>query len=100
MKSTVKTVVKAITDADSEYSFTFPQNTRGFRLQARDTTAIRYASEAGKVATPTDPYNTLKANGVLEVDGIKLPQTTIYFAAAAGSKVVEITYWTGIDRAS
>lgn len=90
-----------ITDADSEYSYTFEDDVQKLLFHMRDSTALRYAFEPGKVATPTDPYMTLAANKDFDEDDLDIPSgTTVYFAAAAGSKKVELLYWTGTRRSS
>ncbi len=101
MRSEVVTDVLAMAAADTEYSYEFPQNTRGFRLKLRATDQpLRISSVSGMVAVPGVNYNTLPAGKELEVKDVKMNDQVLYFAADVVSQVVEIIYWTGIDRAS
>ena len=83
-----------MTSADTEYSQALPSGTRKLTMRVRDGTAARYAWDTGKVATPTEPYQTLRANSDYTIDGISLSGKTIYFACASASKVMEIEAWT------
>lgn len=84
----------AITDADTEYEFDFPEGVKAVRIQARDTTDIRLAFVTGKVATPTDPYHTIKGGNPAFFDRLYFNKNKLYLAAGAGSKVVEILCFT------
>ena len=82
-----------ITNADTEYSQALPANTKQFSVHLRDFTAFRLAYETGKVATPTDPYETLPINTEKHVENIEPASLTLYIAAPAGTKVAEIEAW-------
>jgi len=101
-KRTVPTVkVIDIADANTEYKYEFEEGVQKLLFHMRDATDLRYAFEGGKVAGSTDPYMTLKANSDFNEDNLDIPTgTTIYFSAAAGSKKVELLYWTGVRRSS
>lgn len=80
-----------ITSADTEYSQALPAGCKYFTMQCRDATAVRWAYATGKVATPTAPYNTMKAgSSYSSPEKFQTGTGTLYFAAASGSKVVEI----------
>lgn len=84
--------VVTLTNADTEYSATMPANTKKFTIQARENVDIRIAFVTGKVATPTDPYLTLKAGNVWWEDHID-SETTVYFASSSAGTYVEILIW-------
>ncbi len=83
-----------MTDADKEYSQALPSNTKKFTLQCRDGTAFRLSFETGKVATPTEPYLTVRTNDVYYEEELNLTSRTIYVASASAAKVVEMICWT------
>jgi hypothetical protein len=82
-----------ITNADTQYPYVIPDGTKAIQFRTRDGAALRFAYASGKVASPTDPYHTLAANGLYSKDKLWLNKTTIYFACAAGGKVVEVLTW-------
>jgi len=83
-----------MTNADTEYSQALPSSTRKIRFQCRTANDIRFAWATGKVATPTEPYFTLKSGAVYTESDLDLTGKTLYLACAAGAKVVEIEVWT------
>lgn len=84
--------VLTLTNADTEYSYTLPANTKKFTIQARENVDVRFAFETGKVATSTDPYFTLKAGNIWWEDNINT-QSTIYFASSTADTNLEILIW-------
>jgi len=82
-----------MTLADTEYSQALPSQTKKVTIHTRDGTAFRLAYETGKVAAPTEPYFTVPANASKSEDNLTT-SVTIYFACAAGGKVIEIEAWT------
>lgn len=82
-----------LTNANQEYSQALPNPTRAVSVKARSAVAIRYAWATGKVATPTDPYQSLPANTEYSADNMKLTSPTIYLASATAGTVVEIEAW-------
>lgn len=82
-----------LTVADTEYSQALPANTKRFSVQARTAVDVRHAFVTGKVAAPTAPYNTLKANGSYYEDKVQT-NATIYLASSTAGTVVEIIAWT------
>jgi len=82
--------------ADQEYDVTLPANTLRYDIQCRDAQVVRFAFETGKVATPTEPYATLKAGSSFASD--HLPQRiavvdagiVLYFASSTAGAVVEV----------
>jgi len=88
-----------MTLADTEYSTTLPENTKGFIIHTRDETEFRVSYEAGHVATPTAPYFTVPATKAYGEGDISIytyggALLTLYFASAGAGKVIEIIYWT------
>lgn len=84
----------AITNANTEYSQSLPANTKQFSIHLRDMSEFRLAYETGKVATPTDPYETVPAGSEKYVENIEPSSLTLYIAAPAASKVAEIEAWS------
>lgn len=82
-----------ITNADTEYSQALPANTKQFSVHLRDMSAFRIAYETGKVATPTDLYETVPAGSEKYIENIEPSSLTLYIAAPAGTKVAEIEAW-------
>lgn len=82
-----------VTSQDTEYSQAITGQVKAIRVQCRDATDIRVAFQTGKVATPTDPYHTVKSGTVLYMDRLFWNNPTIYVAAGSGSKKVEVLVW-------
>jgi len=84
------------TVADTEYSQALPANCRGFEFQARTEAVVRYAFATGKVAAPTAPYHTLKANDYYYSPPLNqaAAPSTLYVASPDAGTVVEILAWT------
>ena len=83
-----------LTNADTEYSQALPADTRAFEFQCRTAYDIRYAWVTGKVATPTAPYQTLKAGAVKYKENVNLATATLYLASDQAGVIVEIEAWT------
>lgn len=81
-----------ITTADTEYSQVLPANTKKFSVHLRDMATFRLAFATGKVATPTDPYETVPQGGEKYMEGIQATPT-LYIASPVGTKVAEIEAW-------
>jgi hypothetical protein len=95
MATTPVQYTKTLAVADTEYDQALPAGTKKFLIQCRDdTSVIRYAVVTGKVAAPTDPYGTVKANKAYNEDQIKAAAVTLYLASATAGAVVEITAWS------
>lgn len=83
-----------LTDANTEYNQALSAHCRGFEFQCRTETTIRFAFATGKVATPTDPYMTLKAGDYFSSPKLHMADArTLYFASATAGAVVEILEW-------
>lgn len=78
---------------DTEYMQGLPASCRAIQFQCRTPTDVRYAWATGKVATPTDPYFTLKAGAAYWQEGLKLTAATLHIAAAASTLKVEVETW-------
>lgn len=83
-----------LTSANTQYSQALPANTRRLCFRCRSGVAIRYAWAAGKVATPTAPYQSLQAGSEYVLDGVLLAGSTLYFASGAAGAVVEMEAWS------
>ena len=83
-----------LTLADTEYSQALPSSTRELRFRCRTIFDIRYAFEAGKVATPTAPYMTLPAGSDYSSDQNDITGKLLYFATDEAGVVIEIEVWT------
>ena len=81
-----------LTNPDEEFSIVIPINTRFITFQVRTADPIRFAFEAGKVATPTSPFATLKAGGAWDEERAIFGSLTIYFAGDIGGEIVEVIY--------
>ena len=80
--------------ADTEYSQVIPQGTHKYEIQCRTPYAVRFEFESGYVATPTNPYSTLKPNTVHWEDNMDMNNMTIYLASSEAGVVVELRTWT------
>jgi len=83
-----------LTNANTEYSQALPANCRKLILRCRTADTVRYAWATGKVATPTAPYQTLRASAEYALDGIKVASGIIYLASATAGVVVEMEAWS------
>jgi hypothetical protein len=81
-------------DADTEYSQALPAKVKRFSIHLRDYTEFRFAYEANKVATPTEPYETIPAGSEKYEQMIEPPSLTLYFASPAAGKTAEIEAWS------
>jgi len=83
-----------LTSADTEYSQALPAGTKALEFWARESVDIRFAFTSGKVATPTEPYFTLKAGTTYYKENINLTGKTLYLASSVAGSHVEIIAWT------
>ena len=83
-----------LTDADTEYSVDV-SGYQYFTVQCRTSVDVRFAFVTGKVATPTAPYMTLKADSSYSSPEkiALLSSKTIFLASGTGGAVVEICGW-------
>ena len=79
---------------DTEYTQGLPANCRAVQFQCRTANDVRYAWATGKVATPVDPYFTLKGGQTYWKENLKLTAATLHVAAAASVLYVEVEAWT------
>lgn len=82
-----------LTAANTEYSQAIAGRFEAIEFQARTSAAIRHSFTSGKVATPTAPYNTLKAGGIYTKDKLGMEGKTLYLASATEGTVVEVRVW-------
>jgi hypothetical protein len=94
--ATIPTIYnKTCTVADTEYSQALPAGTKKFVCKFRNAAhAGRIAFVTGKVATPTEPYWSIWANGTYNEDQIKGAAITIYVASGTAGAVLEIVAWS------
>lgn len=83
-----------LTNANTEYSQALPANCRKVIFRCRTEYDVRYAWVTGKVATPTAPYQTLKAGAEYGIDDVKLASSTLYFASSTAGVIIEIEAWS------
>lgn len=78
--------------ANTEVKWQFPLGTKRFVMHTRSGSAVRMATERGKVAGSQDPYFTLKANTAYSDEDFFIEDfsQTIYFACAVATEVLEI----------
>tara|TARA_Y100000296_G_scaffold10041_1_gene11529 strand:- start:287 stop:652 length:366 start_codon:yes stop_codon:yes gene_type:complete len=88
-------LIVTMTSADTEYSVQLTGEVIGYSFQCRSANDIRYSWTTGKVATPTDPYTTLKSGNVESFSGTSIQNPTLYFACAASGKIVEVQFEVG-----
>ncbi|HOU13459.1 MAG TPA: hypothetical protein PKZ84_10100 [Anaerolineae bacterium] len=82
-----------LTSADTEYSQALPAGLRALSFKARGSVAIRWAFVTGKVATPTDPYETLEAGQTYFKENLVGAAVTLYLASSTAGTVVEVEVW-------
>jgi len=89
-----KIQVVTLTLADTEYTVDIPDRTSKIMVQARTNVIVRSAWETGKVATPTEPYMTIKANKTYYDSDVKYSYgSKLYLATpTAGTEVEVITH--------
>ena len=93
MPTTVIKYAVAMTSADTQYSQALT-DVKKFRIHTRDFTEFRLAYETGKVATPTDPYETVPAGSEKYEDSLNIASLTLYFASASAGKTAEVEVWS------
>lgn len=81
----------SIVSANTEYSYTFPTNTKKFHIKLRDGQRLQLAYISGDTGTT---YVTLPAYNLYTEENITLTSVTLYFQSPVGSNVAEIIYWT------
>ena len=84
-----------LTSINQQFSQALPATCKGFEFVSRGGYPVRWSLVTGKVATPTAPYNILKAGSSYDKSGLNLSSATIYFATAANAgDVVELIAWS------
>lgn len=84
-----------LTTANTQYTQTLPAGCKRFEWRARQLADVRWAFETGKVATPTEPYLTLRAGTAYDSGPVDFAASvTLYFASAVALTLVEIIAWT------
>jgi hypothetical protein len=80
--------------ADTEYSQELPAICRRVCVQARTAVVLRLAFVTGKVATPTEPYLTLRAGDIYDSGPVHLASATLYVASPTAGAVAELEAWS------
>lgn len=94
-QANTKTVYNVtMTDADTEYSQAIPNNAMQIQFRCRGLYDVRHSFTTGKVATPTSPYETLRAGMTGHEDKLILNSKTLYFACGDAGQVLELAVWT------
>ncbi len=84
-----------LTLADTEYHQDLPSSTKGIEFISRNGYPVRYAFTTGKVATPTEPYFTLRSNCSYESPvTLNLSSKIIYFGTDNAGDVIELIAWS------
>ena len=86
---------ETLTNANQEYSFVIPAGTMYAEVKARTSAAWRIAFVTGKVATPTNPYESVAAGGTLKMPpGIAMSAAvTVFVASGTAGLVLERERW-------
>jgi len=92
--STCQPAELTLTDANTEYSLTLPENTAIVRVQARTAVAVKLSFiQLDDGTNPIAAYWTLKSGGVYESPYVT-GRHTIYAQSAVAGVVLEIQAWT------
>lgn len=94
LPTTVAHTATTLTNANTEYTLTIPANTRRLSFKCRTSYAVRFAFVTGKVATPTDPYQTLPSGAEYSTGDVLLGASTLYLASATAGVVIEAEMWS------
>lgn len=91
-KHTTGKVENAVcTLANTEYSHTFPANTKTFLVQARGNGTIKLSFDVGESGTV---YHSIWPGAYYAMGFIVEPSTTIYFQSPVAGLVLELTSWS------
>lgn len=90
-----KIINKTMETANKEYEIGIPPLTKRFTMHMRETDKeFRLAFEKGRVATPKEPYFTVKTNGDYWEDDLELNEIFyLYVACASAGKTIEVVAW-------
>lgn len=86
--------VGTCTVADTEYTVVVSANTKRLEFQCRSESTLRFAFTTNKVATPTEPYMTLKAGDYFSSGDVLIAAGTLYLASDTAGDVYEVLCWT------
>ena len=92
--TTVTLYALKLTNANTEYMQELPITCRRVSLQCRTSFDVRLAFVTGKVATPTDPYMTVKAAMSYDSGTVKWASGSMFLASAQAGVIVEIEAWS------
>ena len=98
LSSSVKNPYVAAVDmatANTEYSFTFPEQTKRVMISLRSPNNLFYSWQQGQVAGPSGNYLSLLPGASRSMNDIQFDfGDTLYFSSDTDSQVLEIEYWT------
>lgn len=75
----------------TEYSYTFPQNTRRFRIVSETCADLKVGTAAGNIAA--DNYWPVSAGSELSEEFLNLSGLTLYFTSNKDNDVVRVLSW-------
>lgn len=79
-----------IVAAATEYSFTFPANTKKFTLNARNNAKLQISYVSGQTGTS---FKTVYSGSVHKEEKIGIASLTIYFQSNKAGEILEISSW-------
>jgi hypothetical protein len=79
--------------ADTEYSQQLPEGAKAMTLQNREQNDLRLSYEAGKVATSTSAFMTVKAGQAYYETNVDLSSKTIYVASGRTGTAEIVAYY-------
>lgn len=77
--------------ANTEYSYTFPDGTRKFRINARGNSKLQISYSSG---TTNTQYITIYPGNSFEESELSTTSFTIYYRSSKANEVVEILSWS------
>lgn len=80
-----------LTNAATEYSYTFPANSRRFTIKNRSGGLVKFAYSAGESLTK---YFSIEAGTTYDEFDLKVPLLTIYLQSPSAGQVLEIISWS------
>jgi hypothetical protein len=94
---TPTTTAVSMPSANTQYSYTFPQNTKRILFNLRNYQSgdtAYYSWQTGQVAGPTGNYSTLYPSAQRNMEGIQFDNGyTLYFSSTGANETLEIEYW-------
>lgn len=76
--------------ANTEYSYTFPNNTKRYRINTRNNAILQFAFISGQTNTQ---YIKINPGSYYEESGLDILTVTVYFRSNKAGEIVEILSW-------